>query len=94
MYSASYHPCPSTLSHFEQGRFHHILHIPPPNEEERLQLIRYFLRKCSSSADDGRVEMMEAHIMRVATALKPQPSGAEIEHACKQYLLTELLHLC
>jgi SpoVK/Ycf46/Vps4 family AAA+-type ATPase len=83
----------SLLSHYEQGRFHHILHIPPPNEEERLQLVRYFLRKCSSSAADGGVEM-EEHVIRVSTALKPQSSGAEIEHACKQYLLTELMHLC
>ena len=35
-----------------KGRFHHLLHVNSPNAEERLELIKYFCKKCTVLKDE------------------------------------------
>ena len=58
-----------------KGRFHHILYIQPPSENERLQLLRYFCEKFSLP-DQIEVDLR--------TKLIDNMSGADIENLCRE----------
>jgi SpoVK/Ycf46/Vps4 family AAA+-type ATPase len=66
---------------FKQGRFHHVLHVPPPDASERLQLLSYFGRKCALDADT---------VQSLTTRLREGMSGAEVENLCREATVQKL----
>jgi len=75
-------PKPNNNFLFEslQGRFHHVLYIPPPTEEEAIELIKYFTNKCQLNCDWSVV----------ASRYWIGSSGAEIENICREQKLKEI----
>ena len=57
-----------------KGRFHHLLHVPPPSESDAVKLISYFGDKYQLSAEAT---------VRVREKYRSGQSGADIEGLCK-----------
>ena len=61
-----------------KGRFQELIHVPPPNENERIQLLHYFAKKYSLSS-----EVID--LMRHGQQFnKENISGADVENICLQ----------
>ena len=58
-----------------KGRFHHVLYIMPPNENEKIQLLQYFCNKFSLP------EQIKSYL---STRLMDGMSGADIENLCRE----------
>lgn len=65
-----------------QGRFHHVLLVPLPDEKERILLLNYFAKKCGLLSP-GAAEAGED----LAQRLREGMSGAEIENMCREATL-------
>jgi len=59
-----------------KGRFHHLLHVPSPDETTRMALLDYFANKCNLPLE--RVEELKR------LELKEGISGAEVENVCRE----------
>lgn len=64
-----------------KGRFHNVLHVPLPNEEERTLILKHFAKKCK--LDDVSLDSL-------LLKLKDGMSGAEIENLCREEVLGRL----
>jgi len=64
-----------------KGRFHHVLHVPPPDPDERLQLLLYFAAKC---------HLDDSVVMELTDRLRDGMSGAEVENLCREATLKSL----
>lgn len=67
-----------------QGRFHHVLHVAPPNAAERELLLGYFAAKCGLPVTTSGVQAVRG----LQARLKDGMSGAEIENICKEAALS------
>jgi ATP-dependent 26S proteasome regulatory subunit len=73
--------CSCLESILNQGRFHHVLHVPPPDASERLQLLGYFARKCALDADT---------VQSLTARLREGMSGAEVGNLCREATVQKL----
>lgn len=64
-----------------KGRFHHVLHVPPPDEQTRSLLLQYFAGKC-------RLEPEEVESVRLK--LKDGQCGADVENLCREARLERI----
>ena len=64
-----------------KGRFHHILHVPAPNESTRQQLMQYFSSKCL---------LTESETRRVHSKLREGMCGADVENLCREARLERI----
>jgi ATP-dependent 26S proteasome regulatory subunit len=65
-----------------KGRFHQVLHVPPPSHGTRIKLLDYFGKKCSLSLD-----VIEATLVPL---LKDGMSGAEVENICREEAIRKM----
>ena len=63
-----------------KGRFHHVLHVPQPDYNNKIKLLYHFGGKCKLSN-----EVIES----LQLDLKDDMSGAEIENICKQKVIQQ-----
>lgn len=73
-----------------QGRFHHIIYVPTPNEEEVRELIKYFGRKFSLSTDI--VQQLCDKVDTEFRFRKEAMSGADIENMCREEAMKVIRH--
>lgn len=59
-----------------KGRFHHLLHVPPPTLEEMKEMIIYFGNKYQLSPSCTQ------HLLQ--HSLKEGMSGADVENLCRE----------
>eukprot|EP01041_Mallomonas_annulata_P004596 gene4596-9132_t len=59
-----------------KGRFHQLLHVPCPNENDRIALLEYFCRR--SGLSDGNIQN------DLKTSLRAGMSGADVENVCRE----------
>ena len=63
--------------------------MPPPNPQERLELLTYFAKKCKLYSDDDG-SSGGAVFERLKASLREGMSGAEIENLCREASLQRI----
>jgi SpoVK/Ycf46/Vps4 family AAA+-type ATPase len=66
-----------------KGRFHHLLHVPLPNMNEKVQLLNYFARRFGIDASSA-LDAITPKLCNVNV------SGADVENLCREAGMTKI----
>lgn len=64
-----------------KGRFHHVLHVPAPDERTRVLLLDYFADKCHLTPEE---------VKRTRAKLREGQCGADVENLCREARLDRI----